>query len=156
MSQASAHVLESSGYTRGVLHIVPNDKPVTGKPTKIELLFQDQSTNLDLRHCDCVLTATLANKVVITKSLTASDAKLGATYVTFYEPGVYTIVASGSPQPGYTFKEFSIDYNVRVTANNNGLNNIPPVVWAGTGLAGGLGVLAAVTQINKSRRPIKR
>ena len=121
---AMAHVLKEDNGISAVLHIPPEDNPVSGHKTELDLSFSD-ANNFSLTYCKCKVLVKDSGKL-ITHS-TPVPAVAGATldaiaYVTFPSSGVYDVIIDGKATSNQ-FHDFSLDYLVRVTGQNNQTNN---------------------------------
>ena len=144
---ASAHVLKQDNGITGVLHIPPEDNPLAGQPTELDVSFDSVGNVFNITHCDC--------KVVIKNNTTtlqtvalgpiASGAELDAkAVVQFPAIGVYDVVIGGTAQD-HSFHKFTLDYVVRVASS---VNATAPVKTQSQDILilsiGSLGVLAVV------------
>lgn len=155
---ASAHILKVDGTITGVLHVNPDDQPISGVPTTY-LLFMDDSTNkFSLPACDCNVTVKENGKTIVTQPLTLNSQSVPGGTVTFPRADVYEFIVSGTPKQAGAFQPFTLTYLERVT---QGPGNSPPSVASlfTLGLAGVAVVVALVacwfearSQIRYSRR----
>lgn len=119
---ASAHVLKEGQGVSAVLHIPPEDNPVAGQPTELDISFGDKNNNFSLLDCSCQLLIVSGGKVL--QKLVPSSALSGATLdsvvtAQFPHVGVYHIIISGSAKDD-KFNDFKLDYSVRVASDTNG------------------------------------
>jgi hypothetical protein len=149
INMVSAHVLKAENKIGAILHIEPNDNPVTGEPVKILLSFQDVSKKLLLQNCDCFIEY-VANGVTVDKQpLVVSLPQDSLNIFTFTEPAVYNLIVTGAPKNGSDFSSFELDFTVRVASGEIQTNGTPPILLAGiAGLAGVL-ILAAYVSDKK-------
>lgn len=118
----SAHVLKKDNGVAGVLHIVPDDNPIAGEPTKIGISFSN-TQSFDLGSCNCNVMVQDAGRILQTKQLV--PAQEGATLesaatLTFPSMKVYDIVVVGSAKDG-SFKDFKLVYSTRIASNTSGV-----------------------------------
>ena len=142
---ASAHVLKTDGTIGAVLHINPDDDPVTGSPTSYVLYFDDTAGRFTLPACDCTVAVQEQGATIHTQALTVTNALDSSDTYTFPRPGVYTLSVSGRPKTAGVFAPFTLNYLVRVQAvgGASGTQPFPVLLWVGLGLMVGLILLAA-------------
>ncbi|HVX23898.1 MAG TPA: hypothetical protein VG992_00950 [Candidatus Saccharimonadales bacterium] len=121
---AAAHVLKTDNGVSAVLHIPPEDNPVAGQATELEVSFGDIHDAFSLADCHCSVTVQLAGRT-LTKT-TPQPALAGATLdsvavVRFPNPAVYNVIVAGSSRDG-AFPHFRLVYPVRVISKT-GTNN---------------------------------
>ncbi len=115
---ASAHVLQSSGGIGIVLHIDPEDAPVSLAPSRIYLEFKNTNGSFSLSECSCSLTVypssdrSLSARIPLTPS-DENTAMANAVY-TFPEAGVYSLRLEGAPVSGPQFSPFDLTFDIRV------------------------------------------
>lgn len=113
---ATAHVLQTDGTIGAVMHIDPNDAPVTGSLSTFIFEFKDQANKFTLSDCTCTVsviedkTQALPEKeTVYTTSLTTRPL---FTY-TFIDSAVYMIEIQGKSMTN-SFTPFTLTYPIRV------------------------------------------
>ena len=141
----NAHVLAADGDIGAVLHINPDDSPVSGSPTNYILSFSDTTNKFKLSECDCRVSVLENGKSLSSKSLAATSDLTSSNTFTFPKSDVYTLEITGKPKPHYGFQSFKIDYTVRVNAGDVQTQPMPPLLWVGMGGTIGLIILAAYT-----------
>lgn len=111
---ASAHVLKQSNGISAVLHVTPDDKPVTGQPTKLELAFGDTRDAFSLPDCDCRVSIAHDETVVFAHpKLQTTGTLSGVATFTFTKPALYDVLIDGHSRDG-AFPDFHLDYDVEV------------------------------------------
>jgi len=118
---ASAHVLKVDGTIGAILHINPDDSPVSGSPTSYSILFKDTTNKLDLENCGCHVEITQNNTIVSMSTLHIVDSS-DAT-------GVYTF-----PSPESAFQSFKLTYLLRVLPPSGSGSTQPFPLSLGIGL----------------------
>ena len=140
---AQAHVLESDGTVGAVLHILPDDNPVSGTPVVYELAFQDTTDRLSLSDCDCSVRVAKDDKTIATQSLRAKTALQSSNTITYPSAGVYELAITGTPLTPKAFDAFSLSFTVRVTSGGVQTQQMPILLWVGLAGMIGLVLLAA-------------
>ncbi len=113
-----AHEIVRDGDVGALLHIEPDDVPVLGRANRTWF-----ETNLrggrpvTLANCTCVLRVYAGSvregaKPVATPRLRTVQNKLTAD-LTFPAEGAYTLVLTGAPRTGATFRSFRLEWVVR-------------------------------------------
>jgi hypothetical protein len=147
---ASAHILKIDGNIGAVLHIPPEDHPITDTPTEFTLTFvNDDSQRFNLAGCNCTISFIQNGKTIGSQPLGVSDVDFSDNHVTFTEPGVYTFHVTGSPQHPGEFQSFTLNYEERIWAKPIG-QKLPLVLWISMGIIVGLILLAAFVMNNRS------
>lgn len=142
---ASAHVLKTDGDIGVVLHINPDDNPVSGEMTNYELSFQETSRQFRLSECLCSIAFIKDSTTLATNALTATSDQISEDTYVFPKAGVYTLRVTGEPKQVGEFQSFSLDYIVRVSGDGASTHqDFPPMLWLGIGLAMGLVLLSTV------------
>lgn len=142
---ASAHVLKTDGDIGVVLHINPDDNPVSGQATQYELSFQQATRQFRLAQCLCRITFLKDSTVLATNTLAATSDQVSEDTYIFPKAGVYTLRVTGEPKQPGDFQKFSLDYIVRVSGDGaTSQQDFPPMLWLGIGLAMGLILLSTV------------
>jgi hypothetical protein len=131
---ASAHVLKTDGNIGAILHINPDDNPVSGIPTDYILYFDDITNRFALTHCDCRIIIQENGQTIATQALTVTTPLESDDTYTFPGPNVYTLVVSGQPKAGYQFQPFVLNYLVRVEGSGQGTQPFPMSLWVGLGM----------------------
>lgn len=145
-SVAQAHVLKTDGDVGAVLHILPDDAPVTQTLTTYELSFRANGGGFSLKNCDCSTHFILNGKTVATHTLGSTNDYYADDMVTFDAAGVYTLRVTGTPRSSAAFAPFTLDYEVRVGSGEAATQPFPPLLWVGIGMGVALILLYANTQ----------
>jgi len=120
MPTASAHYLESDNGVSAIFHIKPDDRPVTGKPTPIRYLFNDENGGFSLNNYKVDFTLSKDDKVIYTQVLEpaffGAAAEGQATY-TFTDPGAYKFQVKGVPNEP-DVPDFTLEYVANVADNS--------------------------------------
>ena len=140
-SPASAHVLKFDGDIAAILHINPDDDPISGTPTQYILYFDDDTGKFTLPKCNCRIDIQENGQVISTQPLTITNDLESIDTFTFPKPDVYNLIVSGQPKVANTFQTFTLTYLVRVGTVNN--QAFPRTLWIGMGLMIGLVLLGA-------------
>jgi hypothetical protein len=114
---ASAHVLKENNGMSAVLHVPPEDNPIAGEPTELNIAFGDKANAFSLMNCDCQVHIQSDGKTL--QTLPAAPALRGATQdsavnTTFPEGGLYHIIVTGSSRND-SFKNFRLDFLLKVS-----------------------------------------
>jgi hypothetical protein len=119
---AEAHVLKEDNGISSVLHIDPDDNPIAGSKTTLELQFGNSSGDFSLNNYHIGIKVSEDNKTIQTTSVASAyfgSASQGVAYVTFPRIDVYQVTVSGvSNQKAVA--SFSVNYLVRVATAANG------------------------------------
>jgi hypothetical protein len=133
---ASAHVLKTDGDIGAIMHIDPDDNPVSGTPTTYNLAFKDTQGRFNLGDCGCTVSV-VQNSIKLAQSpLDAVDSLDSSNIYTFPNPGVYTLVVSGAPKSTNSFQPFTLNYLIRVLSpsGSGSVQPFPITLWIGFGL----------------------
>jgi hypothetical protein len=132
---ASAHVLQSDGTIGAMLHIIPDDDPMSGAPTTYELEFSDTVVQFSLPDCKCTATVMEAGKTIASKPLHVSSDLNSINTVTFPTADVYELHINGQPKKSGEFQPFILTYLLRVKAGSGApMQSFPPLLGVGFGL----------------------
>lgn len=131
---ASAHVLKVDGTIGAILHINPDDSPVSGSPTSYSILFKDTTNKLDLENCGCHVEITQNNTIVSMSTLHIVDSSDATGAYTFPSPGVYSLILIGSPNKESAFQSFKLTYLLRVLPPSGSGSTQPFPLSLGIGL----------------------
>lgn len=137
---ASAHVLKVDGHIAAVLHINPDDDPISGVPTKYLLFFDDETNRFTLAACTCQVSIQEHGKTIATESIYPTSPTDSSNSYTFPNPDVYTLVVSGRPKRSASFQPFSLSYLVRVSGGV-GATAQPFPFMLGVGLTGAMALI---------------
>lgn len=113
-----AHVLENTATVGAVLHVSPNDDPITG--TQTELLFEvhDTSKIFDPLKCNCTVMIQKGEKIISATELvgynSTDDSSTLKFIVVFPETDVYFVSLIATPYDKRDFTPFKLDYDIRV------------------------------------------
>lgn len=121
-----AHEVVKDGDVGALLHIEPDDAPVTGK--KLSVWFKTNikgGTPVTLTNCSCTLSVYQgafkpgAKALVRPKLKVDAQSRLGAE-VTFPTEGAYTLLLSGRPKGEGDFGRFTLSWVVRAEQSGEG------------------------------------
>jgi hypothetical protein len=112
---ASAHVLKVDGTISAILHVDPNDEPVSGVPTTYILFMDDSTGKFSLSDCDCTVSMIEDGQTIAIQSLSANSQGIIDGSIVFPKPDVYDLVFSGNPTAANAFQPFTLDYLERAT-----------------------------------------
>ena len=104
----SAHILKTDGSIGGILHIDPEDDPISRQPTNMFWDFTNHGQKFEIKDCICSVSI-LENGKEIEKEQLVTDT---FTY-TFPKKDVYQINVSGSSKNS-SFQPFILSYDIRV------------------------------------------
>lgn len=123
-SSAGAHVLEQDNGVSAVLHIVPDDVAVAGRPTRLEFEFGGSHGSLDVSACKCNLTLKDNGRVVQKTALGSAGGSGGTASATVIFPqiGVYDLAVAGQATGDHA-TSFSLDFTVRVAESQAAAGN---------------------------------
>lgn len=159
---AAAHVLQATDTFGAVIHIDPNDEPVSGLASSIFIDLKNKDDTFRVADCVCVVTISKGNELLQTTEITApfpqgvrvGDKAFTLPY-TFPTEGEYKIKIAGIPKPGAPFSPFDFTFDAHVkkgSAVGNAVSSLGdhPVSYTLFGLA--LGSALSVALYNKFRR----
>lgn len=138
-STASAHILQSDDDIGAILHVYPDDNPITGRPTEYIVSFTDITKRFSLKRCDCFVSYKLDDKVISTQRLVASTDLDSKNSFTFSDPGVYDIEITGTPTRTGEFEPFELMFTKRVVSDGIVAQEIP--ITLVIGITGAVGLL---------------
>jgi hypothetical protein len=113
---ASAHILKTNNGTVAVLHVPPDDKPMAGAPTKLELLLYKNTGEFELSKYTINLQVVEHGKRIQQVSVGpefVGNPSTGITTVIFPKIDVYEIVVIGTAKSSAD-KSFTTNYELRV------------------------------------------
>lgn len=139
----SAHVLKIDGDIGAVLHINPDDNPVSGQPTDYVLYFEDYTGRFDLSACRCRVSVGKDGRTLASRPLSGASGLTSDNKFTFPGPGAYDLRISGQPERAGSFQPFALDYTVRVTGGGHSTQPFPVLLGIGMALGIALILLAA-------------
>lgn len=142
-STVSAHILQADGDIGAILHVYPDDNPITGKPAEYIVSFTDISKQFSLKRCDCFVSYMLDDKVISTQRLVASTDLDSKNTFTFSDPGVYDIQIAGKPTRIGDFESFQLTFTKRVVSGGIDTQGMPAMLVIGIVGAVGLILLGA-------------
>ncbi len=127
-----AHELRTSGSIHVLLHVSPNDEPVTNHPSQLNFHILDDEGKFKGANCDCAVKVTLNETVLLN-----SPVNVGAfDYLGFNQAGIvpfvfpsvgnYQVNFSGKPIAGYDFHAFSLNYTKNVSLVGHSVNHDEP------------------------------
>ena len=111
-----AHELKQNNGTSLVLHILPDDDPLVGEPTDLDLSFGSSKNGFNIANCDCSLDINQSGKLI--KHIVLNPSAPGATQTastTFIFPkaGAYNVIVTGIAR-NHEFSNFKLEYPVTV------------------------------------------
>ncbi len=118
-----AHVLEHGNAIGAVLHVTPNDQPVTNQLTDFYLDIKDIENEFDPKDCDCRYEI-LDTEAEAAGSLQSGQLEIkpgqtgefvGHLSYTFSQKGLYTLAVTGAPKHPEAFDSFEFKYEIRVS-----------------------------------------
>lgn len=115
-ARSQAHFLENVGSIGAVLHMDPNDQPVTNQEITFYFELKDEKGKLASANCDCKVKLIQNGKEIYsTKLLSKPYTQLFDAYFTytFKDVGAYKVELTGTPTDD-SFKEFKMNYIIRV------------------------------------------
>lgn len=116
----AAHELKENNGVSAVLHIAPDDNPVSGQETLLYFVFSSTNPRFDLAYCKCQVSYQSSENrletIPISQEKAGSDS--GYASVTFDKPGAYTLTVRGLTSDNQT-DYFTFSYTVRVAAGTN-------------------------------------
>ena len=143
-SSASAHILKTDGTIGAVLHIDPDDNPVSGNLTSYDLEFKDTTGKFTLSACDCLVTIQQGGQAIYSHRLALTSQTTSQNSFTFPNADIYDLVITGRPKSVGDFRAFKLDYVVRVTGGSQLRPNQPfPVL-----LRFGMSLMIALILLN--------
>lgn len=112
---AWAHELEQDNGISAVLHIAPDDNPVAGRDTPLDLAFTSQQPGFDLRYCACIVNIQTSADRLFTASVVSINnlPTEGQAVVKFPRAGVYNIAVQGFTSDKL-HDRFRLNYRTRV------------------------------------------
>jgi len=113
IQNVQAHVLERDGSVSAVLHMPPDDAPVAGEATIINLAFSSSDRSFTVVNYQIALDVLREGRTVQSvtmERLDQSDTDTTAT-VNLPQAGAYTLSVKGTPKTGGT--GFRMSYDVR-------------------------------------------
>lgn len=115
--RAAAHELKENNGVSAVLHVPPDDNPVSGKQTLLYFGFDSNNPTFNLAYCKCQVSFQASDNRQQTTPITpdSEDPTNGYANVTFEKPGAYVLKIRGlaSDQPD---DYFNFEYTLRVAA----------------------------------------
>lgn len=138
---AYAHVLKTDGDIGVILHINPDDNPISKIPTQFILYFDDYTNRLNLKKCSCFIKISENNQIINTSKINVTNNLISVNTFTFPRPDVYYLTAYGSPTQHNLFQSFSVIYEVRVGGINK--QSFPILLGVGIGMLIAIILLAA-------------
>lgn len=121
---ALAHEVEKDGDVGGLIHIEPTDNPVVGNNVARFEINQKGGIPINMQNCTCVLNIYAgaykagAKPQSTVKLLTDKKHLKGTLHLP--EAGPYTLVLTGKPRAGATFKAFTLQWAIRTGGASDG------------------------------------
>jgi hypothetical protein len=154
-SSASAHVLKTDSTIGAVLHIDPDDNPVSGQTTSYSLAFKDTSGKFSLANCVCSVVIQQNGQAVYSQKLAQTGDLTSQDEFTFPTADVYSLVVNGRPNKVGDFQAFTLKYLVRVTGGNERPNNQPFPLLLRSGLSLSIAlILLGVYKVLHNKEPV--
>lgn len=154
--QTNAHVLQSDDQVGAILHIIPNDNPVTGEKVEYLLSFQDITKRFSLKNCDCFVSYSANGKHVAKMPLNSNYETDSLNSFAFPEAAVYNLEVSGKPKGDKAFQPFRFNFTVRVSSREINTQGIPKILWLGLAGVVSLIILAAYWAEISYKTPLKK
>ncbi len=160
-SSAFAHILATDRNIGAVLHINPNDEPVTNEPATFIFELKDKTKKFKSDNCTCQLTITNSGKSIYSQPLfqdSTSKLNTATLLYTFLNPAVYQVIITGKPVDGKSFQSFTLSWDIRVagpTTNQNTQSTNPffsPRNILFTTILFGCIIFGGITVIKKARK----
>ena len=155
---AAAHVLRQDHGVAAELHIPPDDHPIAGQPTRLEVSFGDSQDVFKLTDCTCRLQVFASGKTIQSRILEPAqpDSTLDSTTtVQFPSIATYQVVITGNSKTG-RFSNFTLDYPVRVAASTTSpspaSSTADKILLIGTGVL----VVTVLVAAGVRRRPLAK
>lgn len=118
VSPIYAHKLDTDSGAGAVIHLDPDDSPISGRPTAISWEFAEDN-DVKVTQCNCEIEIYRASdlKRSINSGLTEvlADNIAGYTY-TFPEEGEYKLILKGEAINGGEFDEFKLEFYTTVSS----------------------------------------
>lgn len=115
---AEAHVLVYDRDIGAVMHIDPDDAPVTKEQSAFFFEFKDTQNKFDPANCDCTFSISESGAEIYAQPLFQNNTKPSlnnaSVFYTFPQKDVYEIKIVGKPNTPNGFQSFTLVYNVRV------------------------------------------
>jgi hypothetical protein len=127
----SAHELQADHGISAVLHVAPDDKPVSGQLAQLQLSFGDERDAFTLQDCNCKLSIAQDETVVIARPTLAPPAGstlYGLASYTWPQPGRYDVKIDGSSKDG-AFPRFHLDFDVDVAPGQADARQRSQALW---------------------------
>lgn len=118
---AYAHQLQSDGSVHVIMHINPDDNPITGKQSTLVFYVFDDQENFSGTHCDCNVGITMDGTSLLSKPINIGDNgfnHVGELPFNFPMLGDYQINFSGKPIDGTSFQTFNLSFTESVDSSD--------------------------------------
>jgi len=116
--QIEAHVLKTDGSVGAVIHVSPEDDPVTRESTDFYFEFKDKEGKFIPENCDCNGIILQGGKEVYSAPLfqnsTNPSLENASFSYTFPEKDIYKVQVSGKPTTPGAFEPFTLEWDIRV------------------------------------------
>jgi hypothetical protein len=160
----SAHTFRSDGPVTVLLHVDPNDTPLTHEPSRLNFYVFDAANQFLGTQCTCSVRVTLGNTTILSEPITFHDNgsnHVAQVPIVFPSLGVYQIYLTGRPKGGYVFHAFKLNYLQRVSlvgraAPTNDWLGTAELVGIGVVIVGGLAVTVRLSRPSKQSAPAQR
>ena len=159
-----AHTFRSDGPVTVLLHVDPNDTPLTHEPSRLNFYVFDAANQFLGTQCACSVKVTLGSKTILSQSITFHDNgpnHVAQVPIVFPSLGVYQIYLTGKPKGSYIFHAFTLNYIQRVSlvgraASSNSWIGTAELVGIGVIIVGGLAVTVWLSRPSKKSAPTQR
>lgn len=167
-SSVSAHMLKTDQGIGAVIHIDPEDDPIAGEVSNIYFEFKDKEGKFKASECECQFIVKKDGQQIFSTALFEgnSEPNLSSSAVsfTFPERNIYQIQVVGKPKTEGGFNSFTLNYDIRVERQSEGLSGssvgeIPPTKESSFFIdhiihffVGGVGIVVVVLVLFYSRK----
>lgn len=115
---AHAHETVKGSTATMFVHIDPVEPPVVGTPATIFINLTNSEKSFAVKDCDCNLTISHDDTVLLAVPLEASDDPeafgIKPVPMTFMTEGQYDLTVTGSSKNGVVFQPFTLDEDIDV------------------------------------------
>ena len=111
----SAHELNEDQGISAVMHIIPDDNPVTDRETQINFEFKNENPGFDLATCSCQIAVKGSTGTSVVSPIThvQNSKTSGLAIAKFMTPGATNIAVSGYGSADHVSK-FHLNYEISV------------------------------------------
>lgn len=117
---AWAHEFKTDKGISAVLHISPDDNPLSGQKTLLYFAFSSDKPDFNLGYCKCAVSYQASDNRLKVIGITqdSEDPTSGYANVTFEKPGVYELMVRGQTGTDVT-STFTLKFPIRVVAGTS-------------------------------------